>query len=1073
MIATAPPDNDQRRLAAAELDRNLVVLAGAGTGKTKLLIDRLTLLIVGKEIPIEKIVALTFTKKAAEEMRVRLEDQLRLIIDGKIVIEPLVERFASNRTKWPALAQKALDDIPKSQIGTIHSFAGHLLRLYPLQAGVDPAFREDEGMITETVFESMWEKWIAVELGTEAPRAKTWLPLLQRVELSELQAIAWALVNPMVADDSLKEKVDLKEPAKRALEALKAIESKHDKPSRAPKFLPALEALRSVLSSVSSGKKVPSDLVDLIDGVDSVPKGWDDAEEALTELRKTAEAFGRVDDALLRDVFALVLPFVRSVRAELARVGAVSFDGLLVFARNLLRDHGDVRESLKKRFAAFLVDEFQDTDPLQGEILFYLAEKTGGNARRWQDVKLEAGRLFVVGDPKQSIYHFRGADIAAFEAFEEHILAQPGAVKARLSANFRSDARILDFVNAIFPAAMAEKKYVQPAYAALQPGKETDGASAAVTIVRVAGEGDAKFKAEDRRMTEASVIADWIQARAKEGLPYSSVALLLRSANAFEEYLEAFRRRGIRYLAEGEKTFYRTSEVIDFLNLLSAVADPKDTLALAGVLRSPAGGLTDKEIWELNREGGLSYTREPRVHADKIGRLFRILRDLSRAADSQPLDRTIQDVLTHTWILETASASAQGEQAVANIIKVGRLAEEWSRQSPMTLKDFVQRFERYRDDARDEGENPLADVKYDAVKVLTIHKAKGLEFPVVILPNLSAAKRGGADKTVLRRDWRSGLTGIRLEKSGTTNGAMAVIELSEAERELAEEVRVFYVAATRAKNELVCFVGSGDGDKGRFASIVKAAGALPNVTIEDIRQNPDFKTDFDKPLLSLGAAWNAVELADRINRRNAALSYSNNQKLILSPTSLLSEPEKLRVFDEEAAALARERAIDIGHVCHKVLEDWDFAAGKSKFKGTLAAAVERAGRLYELDPSDATDAGTLAECEAIIKGFLESPSYEKIRSAKIVGREIPFVYPRTGGDGTAMRGYIDLMYETGGKLVVADYKTNKTDEKTRKNTVDHYRPQATAYREAVSKALGKDAAFELIFLRDGLSVVVE
>ncbi len=1056
-------DHDQRELAAGELEKNLVVLAGAGTGKTTLLIDRLTLLILGMEIPVDKIVALTFTQKAAEEMRERLENRLRAVIAGTVEVELLERRFGANKLRWPELAQKALDDIPKSQIGTIHSFAGHLLRLYPLQAGVDPKFREDAGMIAENLFETMWTDWVHTELAADARNADMWSKLLQVLQLSELRELAEALVGPMTDLTALKKAPDLSAFFDQELARLATLRRTYPDPKKTRVFIPALDAAAQIFTNLRNRKPVSEELLDLIDPLDKPPADWAEAKPVLKQLKKTATAFAFVNATLLERVCDLMLPFVSSIRRELARTGAVSFEGLLVFARNLVRDHLDVRESLKNRFATFLIDEFQDTDPLQGEILFYLAERPGTSAASWQTVELEPGRLFVVGDPKQSIYRFRGADIAAFEAFEERMLAQ-GAIKAALSANFRSDPRILGFVNAVFPRVMQEKKYLQPPYAALEPG--VDGPASdrpAVRIVRIQGE-DRTLNAEERRLVEAQTTALWIREQVASGLKYSNVAVLLRSSYAFEEYLAAFRSYGIPYLAEGEKSFYRTNEVVDFLNLLSVVANPNDTLAWVGVLRSPVGGLTDKEILDLKRGGW--------VPNKKIRPLFETLRSLSVEAASLPVADVIKRVLSKTWMLELASTSAHGEQAVANLLKVGRLAETWNEQVPMTLKDFVRRFDRYREDERDEGENPLADVKYDAVKVLTVHKAKGLEFPVVILPNLSSGNRNGADKRTLRRDWRTGLVGLRLGVCGATNAAMALIEREEVERELAEEVRVFYVAATRAKSQMVCLVAADAKRDGRFAEIVVGAGELPGVVYDDVREAPLAALNFAKPSIELGSSWNVDTLSANFVRRESEWKRVGNARLLVSPTSLLAEPEKIRFIDDDVAELSRDRAIKVGHICHKVLEEWDFKIASANVKPALRKALDRAARLFELIQDSEESDVVLSDAKKVLAGFFESESYKELTKVKIVGREIPFLYPTESGSAAAMRGVIDLLVERDGRLVVIDYKTNKIDRRSLTDLADHYRAQGLAYQQAVLRSLGQEADFELLFLRGPISVSV-
>jgi len=186
--------------------------------------------------------------------------------------------------------------------------------------------------------------------------------------------------------------------------------------------------------------------------------------------------------------------------------------------------------------------------------------------------------------------------------------------------------------------------------------------------------------------------------------------------------------------------------VVDFLNLLSVVANPSDTLSLVGVLRSAAGGLTDAEILELQRAGGLDFRRPTKNHRSKVERLYRTLNELSREASVRPVGEMIRIILERVWSLELASQSEHGDQAMANLIKIGLLADKWNDQSPLTLLSFVRRFEAYRNDEREEGENPLADVKYDAVKVMTIHKAKGLNFPLCFCRTFPHPRRRTEEK---------------------------------------------------------------------------------------------------------------------------------------------------------------------------------------------------------------------------------------------------------------------------------------------------------------------------------------
>ena len=1083
-----PIDQADRDVAAVSLDQNVIVSAGAGTGKTTLLIDRLTLLILGKEIPIERIVALTFTKKAAEEMRVRLEARLRMIMNETEPVPLLEEHFPNNREAWPRLARTALEAIPKAQMGTIHSFAAHLLRLYPVQAGVDPNFAEDDGSIQEMVFEEEWSRWLSEELNENAQRGPVWTDILQRVELDDIRELAGRMVSPLVDLTAVRSRTDQSAAASRWVKEATILLNQNPIPARATSFKPFMESVLGVLEAVATGEAVSrADLERLERFHGDLPSSWK-KEPALEDKGRKLISFARaiafVDDALMEQVLDLLVPFVRRVRAELVRQGLVSFEGLLVFARDLLRDHPDVRAEMKKRFATFLIDEFQDTDPLQGEILLYLAEASGKEAREWREVSLGSGRLFVVGDPKQSIYRFRGADMAAYQEITG-LMEKDGAIKTTLSANFRSRPHLLQFVNAVFPSIMEEEPYVQPVYTPLDAGREADRAPA-VSFSFVTRRGGAGNADEFRRF-EADLIAKWIDEHVagegkKSDLHYSDIALLFRSANAFSPYLDAFKSRGIPYLAEGEKYFYRTPEVVDFLNLISAIANPDDTLALVGVLRSPLGGLTDGEIFQLKQAKGLTPQQEPPLFSDKIGSLFRTLRELSLEARLKPVVDVIRDLFEKTWLLELTSQSTHGDQAIANLLKIQRLAVHWSSRGTMSLSDFIQRFQRYREDEREEGENPLADVKYDAVKVMTVHKAKGLEFPVVFLANLCAANRPSFEKPLLVRDWKANRVGLRLKKGKWTNSSMVDVEETIVKKEKAEEVRVFYVAMTRAKDQVMAVLNPEVKRGSRFASYLKTAGAWPRegetefrigesvIPVQPVVWDGSLSFEGRRTLIpSLHPRWDPLLLAGELKARSENFQLLMKRRTAASPTLDSREPEKGRFIDDEAGEGSFD-PIQVGLLCHNVMEHWDFKTLPRSIGTSIEKQLTRSAQRLELVPKDPASALVLSEAKDILTGFFSSAAYDRLKRAEIFGREIPFLYPITSPrkDGAVlMRGVMDVLYMLDGQLVVGDYKTNRVGGSSLEKVAESYRAQGDAYRQAVKLTFKQDPIFELIFLREG------
>jgi ATP-dependent helicase/nuclease subunit A len=1023
---TQPIDYADRRRAADDLDKNIIVVAGAGTGKTTILIERLMGLLLKRQVPIERIVALTFTKKAAEEMRDRLQAELR----KQLPSEP---------------AQRALDNMTRAAIGTIHSFASDILHLYPLQAGVDPHFQVDKGVVAEGIFEDMWTRWLGRELALTSKTGKRWQELLALVSLDDLKDLARGVASPEVELDNLKKREDLRLYARNWKQELDSLLNNNAVSERAHATGPRLKALQNVFTEAIGGRKLQEADLEAIQKL-KAPDAWpDEAAGALRRLIARGLALYRVSDVLIERALETVLPFVQAYRQELRRRGVMPYAGLLVHARDLLRDHPDVRASLKKRYDAFLIDEFQDTDPLQGEILLYLAEDLPGAAAHWKDSRTGEGRLFIVGDPKQSIYHFRGADMAAYEQFCDHI-EQQGASRATLSVNFRSHRHILTPVNDIFPSLMVEETFVQPRYIDLVPHDTDTNRPGMEFFVIDKSDSEEKVSAEDMRRREALVIADWIKANVNEKLSFKDIALLFRTSTPFEDYLNVFREKGIPYLAEGEKSFYRRPEVIELLNVLGAIADPNDPLPLLGVLRSPIGALTDKEILELKKTDGFDYRRAPRALTEKLAPLYKQLRLWLDKSATTPLSDLIQDVFEKTWLPVLAAQGRYGDQESANLVKIQRLAHDWAAAEPMTLAQFVDRFNEYRIDERDEGENPLADVQVDAVKIMTLHKAKGLEFPVVFIPNISAPPGNNKSETLLRRDWRGGRVGLRLRSADVVSSTLVAIEDEIERREAAEEVRVFYVGMTRAKERLFLMLNAQARRGSEFMDFLKRSGAWPASRLHiPSTVYPYEKMDmstrrFKESVVKLNSA-DVKSALDRFAHWRAEKETLSAKKLFDSPSSYLKEPEKWRVVEDDAEAVERrEAAIELGIVSHKILEEWDFATPKKDFKKKLKKAT------------------TLVAAQELMEAFLETPAYAHLAGATIVGREIPFFYPN--GE-TVMRGIIDLLYEKDGKLVVADYKTSRSSDS------EHYRQQGAAYREAVERALKRPAVFEVIFLRTG------
>jgi ATP-dependent helicase/nuclease subunit A len=577
-------------------------------------------------------------------------------------------------------------------------------------------------------------------------------------------------------------------------------------------------------------------------------------------------------------------------------------------------------------------------------------------------------------------------------------------------------------------------------------------------------------KAAEKQRAEAAWIAGWIAANARvpgapvEGRrPLKDVAVLLRSSTVLPALLDAFKRAGIPYAVEIERFFYEAPEVSDFLNLLRALDDENDQIALAGLLRSPLVALTDGGLLALSRCGALNYRRDPRAgvldedERRRASGLFGALRRLRARAGRIPLGDLVGAAFEETRLLELSARAYHGQQTVSNLLKLKRQAVEASDGRGSTLKEFAARVREAARESRREGESPLADEKLEAVRVLTMHKSKGLEFPVVLLANLSGMSGGGGEKPVSRLDAGTGRAALRLGTS--VSAAMALADQREKELERRESVRLLYVAMTRAREELILIgaekPGPGalsghlrdagswpvDGREGRIPALMVEAGKVPEPPAAATAAASSDSADASASV----AAWerrSAWRAAAEAPRARAATAY------------LRELPKRPAAPEEEPHSPA---GAEVGQICHRVLQEWDFGAG-----GDVEAAARSARVLLERRVPGPRWAEAEAEAGEVLAAFVKSKAAKELAKAEILGREVPFAY----GDGpTVVRGAADLIYRADGKVVVADFKSERVTEKSAAAIRKRYAEQGDAYVEAVSRAWGIKPDFRVLFLR--------
>ncbi|NLO92511.1 MAG: UvrD-helicase domain-containing protein [Elusimicrobia bacterium] len=1064
-------DAQDRDFASFALDSNIIVEAGAGTGKTRILVDRLCFRLLAKDDPIESFVALTFTEKAAAELKLRLSVVLGAIVSGRseagsqsaALLDRLSALSPGQGKRFQARAAAALSALDRAQIGTIHSFASHILRLYPLEAGVDPAFEVDEGPVFDELFDSEFGKWLEAELTDNNPRARDWEKLLLDVEVEELRGLAGQLCLEKTGTGGADSEKNAAAFCAKAAEEARALAVKmapEGKKSR--KIEQVLFWSAAVLGNYGKSAGTAPEGEGFAGAALSRPKDWE--EEDFSRAKKIAALASALSGGgqVIALAEELLRPFADRFRQFYSDRGAISFDGLLVRARNLLRDNCEVRNSLKRKYLAVFIDEFQDTDPLQGELLLYLCETAGASASDWRDIRLQAGKLFVVGDPKQSIYRFRGADMGAYGQFTG-LMEKQGARKCFLTNNFRSRAGIINAVNALSAPVIKAREGFQPEYVPIVPAID-DGAGEACCASLLLYSPPAKALAGDSRSAQAAELARLVKGMVSPkagGLRFRDVAVLVRSVSPLPYLIEALRDADIPYVVEEDRYFYGTQEVCDMLGLLRALAEPGNKIAVAGLLRSPLSPLGDDELYELKQAADFDYLKPPPSGFARLEGFYALLKRLHELSGRMPLGAFVRQALADTRCRELLSAAYNGQQTLANVEKFASIAAEFGERGGGSVEVFLAQAGRYMDQRRGEGESPLADESLDAVRIMTVHKAKGLEFPVVFLPDVCAAS-GGNQKRPMLQDWSLGLRGLRM--GAHCDGPMAVLEFRAAEQQSEEEKRILYVALTRAKQRLF-LLGGPKPARDSFAAYIRQAGFWP----EDGKGLPDGLALSAEYIKGAGAAARGAgkakagrslstqecgEWALAWEARSSAYEAAHESIASSATAQMEREHETLPPDREEP-----EQARLAGLICHKVLERHDF---KSSFsKAEIAAAVSS----VEFEEGEPLPAEAMSAAGKLLMKFGSGPAYAEIAGARVLARELPFSYIEPGGARpAAMRGVMDLVLDRGVSIAVLDYKSAGA----KALSGGRYAAQKALYLKAAARIFpGRKIEFYFVSLSDG------
>jgi ATP-dependent helicase/nuclease subunit A len=1081
-------DEDVRKRLLTEFETTFLVEAGAGTGKTTVLVDRIVALVSGGMLTMDRLAAITFTEAAAAELRDRLRETLEKCAH---------EHMGTEAGKRCAAASTTID---LAAVQTIHAFAGSLLRTYPLEAQLPPGFAMLDEIQRDLEFDDRFRAWLYDEVPDErhpARRAAVRRALTLGMEPTELRDLATRLQDyrDLVDKHSAWQSPQIADPVATAhhwgQELVKLAPLVDDALVPSDKLVNELRGVRLIAQRMVEVAGADESL-ELLQRCAPRQVGsrnhWPDGmcQQIKQTFKDACAEITEVVDAHRQAALADLLHHLRDFTARYARErrerGQATFHDLLTWARDLLRDNPDVRRQAQAGFDYLFVDEFQDTDPLQVEIAWFLSSVPEQALELdWTKLQLAPGKLFLVGDPKQSIYRFRRADIGMYDDVKQRL--RVGADGARLTQNFRSVERVVAWVNYHFGRDMQPEQRVQPAYVDLiaRPGedgfRELDGPFG---VYRIGGLTDGT--AAERWLLEATATARLARLIVQGPRPwrisdhgvvrdarYADVCVLLPSRTNLRRLEREFEKERVPLRMESGSLVLDTQEVRDLLSCLRAIDDPSDQVALVAALRSPAYGCSDLDLLAWVEGGGrLNYERPGSGSVELVAKAFASLMMSHGLRMDRSSAATTEALIRERMLAVQAYGHRYPRDAARRLRYVVAQARTLALSGHTTLRALCDWLEARQQETYYDPESPLAESDEDAVRFMTVHGSKGLEFPIVLLTGLgSATSRIGPRSVDFIPDY--GRDGERMRVLNVRCGEFRTIAYDrdiEKKMYTAEKVRLLYVATTRARDHLVLclYHGKDASDAARIAAFladrpdlssqleVPAPVGTPIVMAEAVEQ----------PGAQLSPAEHEHAEREWLRQREA-LILSLSAQQVIAPSSLAhepAEPDAPQDFEDKVAIRRTNRGRGgsaLGRAVHSVLQMIDLTT------------LENLDTLAEAAAADEGVHGRLARLKQHVRAAAASAPVQRA----LVGRywrEVPVGIALESG--ALIEGAVDLLYEwPDGSLTVVDYKTDQVSESEVQARALQYRSQGAAYACALEQAAGKPvASVELVFAALGGTV---
>ncbi|HMD44704.1 MAG TPA: UvrD-helicase domain-containing protein [Acidimicrobiales bacterium] len=1053
-------DAPARAAIVRDLDVTRFVEAGAGTGKTTALVGRISELILSGRARLAEVAAITFTEAAAAELRERIADAL----EAAALAGGLPERVDR--------AHDALGEIDGAAISTLHGFARRVLAEHPFEAGLPPSIEVLDEIRSGVAFEERWVEFLDALL--EGPRQEGLLRLLAcGVTLNALKELArqgnanWDLLvdRPVTPSALLPVRVgDVVAAVGRALELEGLCTDDED---RLLGVLGAARTWAARLVEATGDLEALGALVDAPSMRVSHTGRQDHWSGRIAEVRQRVEEVAAARDRALE---AAARPALTTLVAEIGdltlgaaearrREGRLEYHDLLVMALQLVRGDGEVRAQLAQRYRYLLIDEYQDTDPIQAELAVRIAAIGDPSAADdWRDLEIEPGRLFFVGDPKQSIYRFRRADVSLFLETRDRLVPEP----LRLSRNRRSVPGVIEWINALFGELIGAGEHRrQPTYEPLVAHRAAHTGGPLGPPVHLlggpAGEGERLGDVRAREMTEIAATVSRICAEewpvGDEGRPatLADVAILVPTRTVVADLQDALDEAQVPYRLETSSLVYASSEVSDLLAVLRAVDDPTDEVAVVAALRSTVFGCGDDELFEFRDAGGVwDYRRRAPERLDPdhaVAAGQRALAVLHEERQWHDAGRLVERVLAERRMLALALGAARPRESWRRLRFVADQARRYSDAFGGDLRGYLAWAEMQAAEDKRVAEPVVPESDHDALRIMTVHAAKGLEFPIVVLTGLNVVPRADSGPRLL-----FGPGGPEVSVGVVATPGFAARAAAEEEMERFEQLRLLYVALTRAEDHLVVSVHHRPGDGTHAETVRRVCAGFEDLWSAPGPDGPASPPRADAPVPAADPGdtpearreWTAArrDLLARaaVPRSIPATSVATLARALSDGGAEWGQGPAAEEASGETPGWRRGRAgTAVGRAVHAVLQTIDLVSGEG------LADLARAQAVAEGVPGEADRVARLVRSALDADELVAARHRRRWRELYLgvpVGRRV-------------LEGFVDLLVDGPDGLTVVDYKTDQAPDDELAAAAARYRMQGAAYALAVERSVGR------------------